>query len=139
VQNIQNKVNAQRLQRPWSLSDRRQQLAEDEALRKHNADAKGNGTPLRCFWRSLYLPEQGMFCQAPVDLHLGHKQEVRITILVTLLVLAIQLHRGINVSKTGSVSMPVPAANAILLRSAAACVICDALHAYASSVYNRSA
>jgi len=74
-----------------------------------------------------------------VDLHLGHKQEVRITILVTLLVLAIQLHRGINVSKTGSVSMPVPAANAILLRSAAACVICDALHAYASSVYNRSA
>ncbi|DBB09374.1 TPA: hypothetical protein ACH3X3_007949 [Trebouxia sp. C0006] len=75
VQNIQNKIDAQRLQRPWSLSDRRQQLAEDEALRKHNADAKANGTPLRCVWHSLYLPEQGMFCQAPADLHLGHKRE----------------------------------------------------------------
>jgi hypothetical protein len=113
VQNIQNKIDAQRLQRRWSLSDRRQQLADDEALRKHNADAKGNGTPLRCFWRSLYLPEQGMFCQAPADLHLGHKQEVRVAILVTLPVLAIQLYRCILVPGTGRVSMPVPAANAI--------------------------
>ncbi len=126
VQNIQNKIDAQRLQRPWSHSDRRQQLAEDEALRKHNADAKGNGTPLRCFWRSLYLPEQGMFCQAPVDLHLGHKQEVKITILVTLPVLAIQLYRYITVPKTGRVSMAVLAANAIYskveLRSCLCCM-----------------
>ncbi len=113
VQNIQNKIDAQRLQRPWSLSDRRQQLAEDEALRKHNADAKANGTPLRCVWHSLYLPEQGMFCQAPADLHLGHKREVRMTILVTLPVLAIQLYRGIIVSKARRASMPVPAANVI--------------------------
>lgn len=89
VQNIQNKIDAQRLQRSWSLSDRRQQLAQDEALSKHNADAKCNRTPLRCFWRSLYLPEQGMFCQAPADLHLGDKQEVR----VKMPVLAIQLYR----------------------------------------------
>ncbi|KAL0027901.1 hypothetical protein WJX79_001540 [Trebouxia sp. C0005] len=40
VQNIQNKIDAQRLQRSC-----------------------------------LYLPEQGMFCQAPADLHLGDKQE----------------------------------------------------------------
>ena len=126
VQNIQNKVDAQRLQRPWSLSDRRQQLAEDEALRKHNADAKGNGTPLRCFWRSLYLPEQGMFCQAPADLLLGHKQEVRVTILVILPVLATQLCRCIVVPKTGHVSMPVTAANAMhseaRLRSCLCCM-----------------
>ncbi len=113
VQNIQNKIDAQRLQRPWSLSDRRQQLAEDEALREHNADAKGNGAPLRSFWRSLYLPEQGMFCQAPADLHLGHKQEVRVTILVHMPVLAFHLYKCIVVSGIGHVSMPVLAANAI--------------------------
>lgn len=64
------------MQRPWSLADRRHQLAEDEALRQHNASAKEHGTPLRFFWRSLYLPEKGMFCQAPKDLQLGTRQKV---------------------------------------------------------------
>lgn len=77
VQNIEDKVDAERLQRPWSLSERRQQLADDEALRKHNIEAKEQGTPLRLFWRSLYLPEQGMFCQAPAHLHLGVCQKVK--------------------------------------------------------------
>ena len=76
MQNIQDKVDAQRLQRPWTLTDRRQQLADDEALRQRNRDAKESGTPLRFFWRNLYLPEQGMFCQAPAELHLGKRQEV---------------------------------------------------------------
>lgn len=71
VQNIQSKVDAAGLQRPWSLAERRQQLAEDEALRQHNQAAKEQATPQRFFWRSLYLPQQGMFCQAPRDLQLG--------------------------------------------------------------------
>jgi hypothetical protein len=29
------------------------------------------------FWRSLYLPEQGMFCAAPADLQLGTRLPVR--------------------------------------------------------------
>ena len=77
VQNIQDKVDAARLQRPWSLAERRQQLCEDEALRQHNASAKEQGMAQRFFWRSLYLPEQGMFCQAPRDLHLGITQKVQ--------------------------------------------------------------
>ena len=76
VQNIQSKVDAPRLLRAWSLAERRQQLAEDEALHQHNQFAKEQGTPQRFFWRSLYLPEQGMFCQAPKDLQLGTYQKV---------------------------------------------------------------
>ena len=78
VQNIQSKVDAPCLQRPWSLADRRQQLAEDEALQQYNQSAKEHGTSRRFFWRSLYLPEQGMFCQAPKDLQLGTRQKVRV-------------------------------------------------------------
>ena len=78
VQNIQAKVDAARLQRPWSLAHRRQQLAEDQALRQHNQSAKEQGSPQRFFWRSLYLPEQGMFCQAPRDLQLGTRQKVTV-------------------------------------------------------------
>ena len=78
VQNIQTKVDAARLQRPWSLALRRQQLAEDQALRQHNQSAKEQGSPQRFFWRSLYLPEQGMFCQAPRDLQLGTRQKVNV-------------------------------------------------------------
>lgn len=75
VQTVQGRVDAQRLQRPWCLSHRRQQLAEAEALRQYNAEAKEQGRPLRHFWSSLYLPEQGMFCQAPADLQLGTPQK----------------------------------------------------------------
>ncbi|KAL3133378.1 hypothetical protein ABBQ38_007248 [Trebouxia sp. C0009 RCD-2024] len=74
-QNIQSRVEALRLQRSWALAHRRDQLAQDEALRQHNASAKEQGTPLHFFWRSLYLPEQGMFCQAPKDLQLGARQK----------------------------------------------------------------
>ena len=83
VQTIQDKVDAQRLTRPWSLSERRQHLADDEALRQHNADAKEQKKPLRYFWRSLYLPQQGMFCQAPADLQLGTLQKASTGILCT--------------------------------------------------------
>ena len=76
MQNIQSKVDAFHLQRPWSLSDRRQQLGDDATLHQHNALAKEQGTAQRFFWRSLYLPRQGMFCQAPQDLQLGTSQKV---------------------------------------------------------------
>ena len=76
MQNIQSKVDAARLQRPWSLAHRRQHLAEDQALHQHNQSAKEQGSPQRFFWRSLYLPQQGMFCQAPKDLQFGTRQKV---------------------------------------------------------------
>ena len=77
VQNIQGKLDAQRLQQPWTLAARSQNLADAASLQQHNAAAKEQGTPQRFFWRSLYLPEQGMFCQAPADMQLGTTQQVK--------------------------------------------------------------
>lgn len=71
MQNIRGKLDAQQLQQPWALSPRSQILADAASLQQHNAAAKEQGTPQRFFWRSLYLPEQGMFCQAPADMQLG--------------------------------------------------------------------
>ena len=76
LQNIQGKANAVRLQRPWTLDQRKQYYAEDAARHEHNAAAAKEGRELQHFWRSLYRPDQGMFCQAPADLQLGTLQKV---------------------------------------------------------------
>ena len=43
------------------------------------------------FWRSLYLPEQGMFCAAPADLQLGSRLPVRYIPLATPLAASLPL------------------------------------------------
>ena len=37
----------------------------------------GQAEEQELFWRSLYLPEQGMFCAAPAELQLGTRLPVR--------------------------------------------------------------
>ena len=76
VRNIQAACNAERMQRPWSLQERMQQYAADELRRQRNKAAAAEGRQPELFWRSLYLPEQGMFCEAPKDLQLGTRQKV---------------------------------------------------------------
>ena len=70
-------VAAKRLQRAWRGSDQAAVAAEDAALRARNAAAATAGRPLEYVYRSLYLPEQGMFCQLPTDLQLGIRLPVR--------------------------------------------------------------
>lgn len=76
LQNIQEKANATRMQRQWTLQDRKQQYTEDAARHERNTAAAAEGKPLEHFWRSLYQPDQGMFCVAPADLQLGTLQKV---------------------------------------------------------------
>ena len=76
VRNIQAACNAERMQRPWSLQERMQQYAADELRRQRNTAAAAEGRQPELFWRSLYLPEEGMFCEAPKDLQLGTRQKV---------------------------------------------------------------
>ena len=76
VRNIQAACNAERMQRPWSLQQRMQQYAADELRRQRNKAAAAEGRQPELFWRSLYLPEEGMFCEVPKDLHLGFCQKV---------------------------------------------------------------
>ena len=73
---IQAACNAERMQRPWSLQERMQQYAADELRRQRNKAAAAEGRQPELFWRSLYLPEEGMFCEAPKDLQLGTHQKV---------------------------------------------------------------
>ena len=68
---------ARRLQRAWRGTDQAAAAAEDEALRARNAEAAAAGRALEYVFRSLYLPEQGMFCQLPADLQLGTRLPVR--------------------------------------------------------------
>ena len=68
---------ARRLQRAWRGTDQMATAAEDEALRARNAEAAAAGGALEYIFRSLYLPEQGMFCQLPADLRLGTRLPVR--------------------------------------------------------------
>lgn len=82
MQNIQGKLDAQRLQQPWTLTACSQTLADADKLQKHNAAAKEQGTSQQYFWRSLYLPEQGMFCQAPANMQLGTIQQVSATLVL---------------------------------------------------------
>jgi hypothetical protein len=70
-------VAARRLARAWRGTDQAAAAAEDEALRARNAEAAAAGQPAQFIFRSLYLPEQGMFCQLPSDLQLGTRLPVR--------------------------------------------------------------
>jgi len=70
-------VAARRLARAWRGTDQAAAAAEDEALRARNAEAAAAGQPAQFIFRSLYLPEQGMFCQLPADLQLGTRLPVR--------------------------------------------------------------
>jgi len=47
------------------------------ARRPPTAEAAAAGQPAQFIFRSLYLPEQGMFCQLPADLQLGTRLPVR--------------------------------------------------------------
>lgn len=73
---------ARRLQRAWRGTDQAAAAAEDEALRARNAEAAAAGRAPEYVFRSLYLPEQGMFCQLPADLQLGTRLPVRWRLLV---------------------------------------------------------
>ena len=44
-----------------------------------SAEQEDADKPVEYFFRSLYLPHQGMFCQLPKDLQLGQRLEVRDT------------------------------------------------------------
>ena len=70
-------VAARRLQRAWRGTDQAAAAAADEALRGRNVEAAAAGRALEYVFRSLYLPEQGMFCQLPADLQLGTRLPVR--------------------------------------------------------------
>lgn len=56
--------------------DRRKHLKEDQARQEYNQQAAANAQDLKYILRSLYLPEEGMFCQMPKNLTLGKKIEV---------------------------------------------------------------
>ena len=71
------RLKAERLLRGWGLADRRSHMEEDAARRERNAAAAAASLPLEYVYRSLYLPEQGMFCELPEDLQLGTLLEVR--------------------------------------------------------------
>ena len=47
-------------------------MEEDLCRQERNSAALAAKEPLAYIYRSLYIPEQGMFCQMPSDLHLGH-------------------------------------------------------------------
>ena len=68
---VQGRVQARRLQRDWDPARCAEQFAEDEALRAANLAAAAAGGALSYFWRHEYVPEQGMFRDAPRDLRLG--------------------------------------------------------------------
>jgi len=69
-------LTATKQERSWGLADRRAHIAADVARLDRNAGAAAASQPLEYFYRSLYLPEQGMFCQLPADFNLGHIAEV---------------------------------------------------------------
>lgn len=66
-------MKASRLERVWDQSLRDEHFRADEELRAANATAAAEGAPLTHFWRRQYVPEEGMFRDAPVDLRLGSR------------------------------------------------------------------
>ena len=66
-------VAAKCLVRRWDVSQRLAQAAEDAARQARNEAARAEGRPQELIYRKLYLPEQGMFADIPVDLALGTK------------------------------------------------------------------
>jgi hypothetical protein len=73
---VTGSVNAHRLNRQWGAHLRLQQATEDEELRKSNEAAVAEGREPRMFFRSMHLPEKGMFCRIPSDLCLGSLLQV---------------------------------------------------------------
>jgi len=73
---VTSRLAATRQVRSWGLADRRAHITADLARLERNATAAAASQPLEYFYRSLYLPEQGMFCQLPADFDLGRIVEV---------------------------------------------------------------
>ena len=71
VDSIQHCITAKQLKRPWDASQRIEFFKQDAELRARNECAIRDGKEVEYFWRSLYLPEKGMFCEAPTQLSLG--------------------------------------------------------------------
>ena len=78
------RLAANRQSRTWALAERRAHLQADLDRQQRNTAAAAASQPLEYFYRSLYLPEQGMFCQLPADFRLGHIAEVRISVICDL-------------------------------------------------------
>lgn len=70
---VLGKINLRRLNRTWDAARRTEYFKEDAALRARNEEAARNGQPLELFWRREYVPQQGMFRDAPKELPLGTK------------------------------------------------------------------
>ncbi|KAL6767831.1 MET1 [Auxenochlorella protothecoides x Auxenochlorella symbiontica] len=66
-------VSASRLERAWDQKRRGEYFRADEELRQANAAAAAEGAPLTHFWRRQYVPEEGIFRDAPADLQLGSR------------------------------------------------------------------
>jgi hypothetical protein len=76
VNSVTSRLAATKQTRSWGLSDRRAYITADLARLERNATAAAASQPLEYIYRSLYLPEQGMFCQLPSDFDLGRIAEV---------------------------------------------------------------
>ncbi|GMH33098.1 hypothetical protein BSKO_00932 [Bryopsis sp. KO-2023] len=68
LDSIKGVLKAGRLTEKWGPKHRREQLANYNTLREKNESAASDGSPIEYFYRSLYLPDKGMFCEAPADL-----------------------------------------------------------------------
>ena len=98
VTGIREKVAGSRLVRDFhSFGQAPQYRKVGEADAAKSGDAEDSERPVEYFYRSLYLPNQGMFCQLPKDLQLGQRLEVIYLILCDILcnstVLALQESR----------------------------------------------
>jgi len=65
---VTGKSDAARLAREWRWEKRLDHFKEDEELRKRNIEARASGAPMRYVYRSLYKPQEGMFCALPAGL-----------------------------------------------------------------------
>lgn len=68
---VMGKAAVARLARTWDHRLRVEQFTQDQELRQRNEEAAKEGRPLELFWRRQYVPQQGMFRDAPKDLQLG--------------------------------------------------------------------
>ena len=71
AESVEAKLDVTTLRRGWKLEDRRAHLAEDQERQAYNQAAAAEGRPLKYILRTLYLPQQGMFCRLPAELKLG--------------------------------------------------------------------
>lgn len=71
LSSVASSIVARQLKREWNAARRSEYFKEDSELRARNEDAAKEGKLLEYFWRRQYVPERGMFCDAPKDLKLG--------------------------------------------------------------------